>query len=171
MNEVISKEHILTIIEEEQLHNLNILKKIFEERYLEDDRTNLIFKGIGEALNKKKDSFIARICISSYFSNGGLSGPLPLRTWDFVLDDESKDYFTKRWFLNKRIYNKKKPGYEVLEYLQDLVRFNRSVDDVLEQIITDSNSIKQVLHELHKNSYEAKVIKLNEWVYGISVSL
>ncbi|MGG3278981.1 hypothetical protein [Paenibacillus solani] len=171
MNNARSKEHILTKIEEERLHNINILKKIFEERYLEEDRINLIFKGIKEALNKKKDNFIARICISSYFSNGGLSGPWPLRTWDFVFDEEIKDYYTKRWFLNKRIYNKKKTGYEVLEYHQDLVRFNRSVDDVLERIITDSSSVKQVLNELQKNSFTAKVIKMDEWVYAISVSL
>lgn len=141
------------------------MKKIFEERYLKDERIKWIFNGIEEALKRKADTFEVRICVSNYFVNG------PLRRWDFVIEDEIKDYFTKKWLFNKRIYDKSKSGFDVLEYFHDFIIFQREIDGVLEQILLNSNSIKRVLDELLKYSYEAKLIKTNKWVHAISISL
>lgn len=161
-----TRQVLLTKIEQEESHNIAILKTIFEERYLGEDRTSWIFKGIEEALKKKNDLFQARICMSRYFQTEGA-----LRMWEFNLDEETKDFFTKKWFFNKRVYNKNKPGFEVLEYIHDLVIFNREVDGVLEKVLSNSSSINKVLRELEQYSYEAELVKINKWVYAISVKL
>lgn len=165
MSNLHTKEQLLSLIKEEQLHNTDILKKIFEERYLKEERMKWIFKGIEEALRRKEDAFEVRICVSCFFMNG------PLGMWDFAFEDEIKDYFTKRWFFKLRFYDKKKSSFEVLEYFQDFITFQRDVDGLLEQILLDSNSIKRVLNELHQYSYKAKLVKTNKWVYTISISL
>ncbi|MEK4108587.1 hypothetical protein NST28_31415 [Paenibacillus sp. FSL R10-2791] len=164
---VMTRGQMISVMEEEQLHKINILKRIFEERYLMEERIQWIFKGIQKAMQEKKDTFEARICVSEHFVNG----IEPLRIWDFVMEDETMEFFTKRWFLNKRIYDKKKDGFEIFDFLQEILRFERSVEGLLEELLMNSNSMEKVLNELHQNSFEAKIIKKDKWEYAISVTL
>lgn len=51
---VMTRGQMISVMEEEQLHKINILKRIFEERYLMEERIQWIFKGIQKAMQEKR---------------------------------------------------------------------------------------------------------------------